>query len=123
MPSRPRGPTLAPAPGRFATLHPIPLDRWRLVDAQHAVVVKVALFDAAILEGDFAEQRGRETKYDAAFHLRLHRIRVDHYTAVHGTDHAYDAHLAVLGNFDFGNLCDIAAKHELNRQSPALAFR
>ena len=118
-----RGTGLADATGRFGTLHQIHLDRRRLVDAQHAVVVEIALFDAAILEGDFVEERGREAKHDAAFHLRPHRVRVDHHTAVHGADHPCDAHLAALGNLDFGDLRDIAAKHELNRQAAALAFR
>jgi len=39
---------------------------------------------------------------------------------VHGADYACDTYLAVLGNLDFGNLRDIAAKHELNRHAAAV---
>jgi len=47
------------------------------VDAECAIVVEVALLDAAVFECDLAEQRGGQAKNDAAFDLRLHRVRVD----------------------------------------------
>ena len=69
------GAGLADAAGRLAALDEMDLDRRRLVDAQHAIVVEVALLDAAVLERDLALQRGGEAEDDAAFDLRLRSCR------------------------------------------------
>ena len=45
------------------------LDHRHLGEPQHRVGVEVGLLHAALLERDFTEQRGSQTKDDAAFHL------------------------------------------------------
>ena len=79
------------------------LDLGHFVDAQHHVIVEVALFDLAILESDFAVQGSTQTEGDRRLHLRLDRQRVHNGTTVDRTNHPMHADLAILDR-DFSNL-------------------
>ena len=77
------GTGLADATRRFSTLHHVHLNHGRLTDAKHSVVVKIALLDTAILDGDFIEKSGCEAEQYPALYLRLHRVRVDDQATLH----------------------------------------
>src|SRR4029079_4013740 len=95
---------LADAARRFAGLHEMDFDDRRFVDPQHAIVVEIALLDAAALEGNFAPQGCAQAKNNAAFDLRNDRVGIDHLAAIDGADDAPDFDLAFLRHFDFGDL-------------------
>ena len=57
--------------------------------------LKLRLRDAAVVDRHLVEQRGRNTEDDAAFDLRLRRVRIDDVAAIDGRAHAmhFDAPL------------------------------
>lgn len=50
------------------------LDRRHLIDPQHGVIVKVRLLNDAVLQRDFAVERGAKTERDAATRLFSHSL-------------------------------------------------
>src|ERR1041385_553092 len=58
-----------------------------LVDAQHVVVVEVALLHAAAVDRDAAFQRGAEAERDRALDLLLDDRRIHGAPAIDGTNH------------------------------------
>src|SRR6266849_1768727 len=86
------------------------VDRRRLVDPQHTVVVEVVLFHAAVLECDLAPQRRADPEDDPALDLRLDGVRVHDRPAVDRRHHALDPHDAGLRDADLGDLGDVAPK-------------
>ena len=46
----------------LAALDEMDLDRRRLIDPQHAIVVEIALLDPAVFDRDFAVERGRDSE-------------------------------------------------------------
>jgi hypothetical protein len=50
---------LTDAPRRLRALDQMDVDQRRLVNAQHPIVIEIALLDAAVLNRDLAEQGGR----------------------------------------------------------------
>src|SRR5262249_7346703 len=89
---------LTDAPWRLGALDQMDVDQRRLVDAQHPVVVKIALLDAAVFNRDLAEQGGRNPKNYPALHLCLYRVRVDDRPAIDGADHALYADVTLFGD-------------------------
>src|SRR5215475_7407804 len=58
------GPALAHTTRRLRALNDMNLDRGCLIDAQHLVIMEIALLDAAVLQRDLAMKRGRDPKND-----------------------------------------------------------
>src|SRR5262245_56217838 len=87
---------LTDAPWSLRALDQMDIDQRRLVDAQHPIVVEIALLDAAVLNRDLAEQGGRDPKNYPALHLRLHRVRVDDRPAIDGADYALYADVTLF---------------------------
>jgi hypothetical protein len=63
-------------------------DLRHLVDAQELIVEEIRLVRAAVGERDPALERIGERETDAAFDLRLERVRVDGEAGVERADHA-----------------------------------
>src|SRR5579883_1977384 len=116
------GPGLAHAAGRLGALDDVNLDRRRLVHADHLVGVEIGLLDTAVLQRDLAIERSGGTKGYPAHELGLDRVGVDDGPAIHRADHAADADIAVLRYLDLGDLREIAAEHELQRDAAADAL-
>ena len=118
-----RGPGLADAAHLGAALDDVDLDLRHLVDAQHAVVVEVALLDPAVLEGDGAVERRAEAEGDAALHLGLDAERVHRLAAVDGADHPVHPDLPGAVDRDLGHLGDEAAERVVDREPRARPAR
>ncbi len=56
--------------------------------------MKIALLDAALIDGDLSFERGGETVNNPAFHLRRDDVGIHVTAAVHGANDAVHAHLA-----------------------------
>ena len=95
------------------------LDLWHFVHAEHPVIAKVLLLNAAVLDRDLAVKRGGQAENDAALHLGGDRVGIDHLAAIDRTDDAIDLDLAVLRDRDLSDLSDIAAKTLVNRNAAA----
>src|SRR5215831_8992715 len=104
-----RGPRLADPAWRLRILHEHDVYSGHLVDAQHPVVAKVGLLDAAVLDCDLAVERGRQTEDDAALHLRANRVWINLHTAVDGAPDVDRIHGAILVDADLDDLRDEAA--------------
>jgi hypothetical protein len=104
------GAHLAESAGGFAALHGVHLDGRRLVDAQHAVVVEVALLDGAALQRDLAEQRRAQPEQQAALDLRLDGTRVHRDATVQRDHRAPQAHLALRRHLDLDHGAHTAAE-------------
>ena len=74
---------LSHASGLVGALDDLHLNGWDLVHAHHGVVVKVALLHDPVLEGDASLGGGGESVDDAALHLGVDGVGVDHQSAVH----------------------------------------
>src|SRR5713226_2402293 len=90
--------------------HDMHLDLRRLVDAQHGIVMKIALLHAAIGKREFAIERRRQPEDHRALHLRFDDVGVDRPAAVHGAYHAMHANLAAAVDRHFGDLRNVASK-------------
>jgi hypothetical protein len=109
------------------------LDRGCLIDAQHLVVIEIALLDAAVLQRDLAMERCRNAKDDRALDLCLDGIGVDDGAAIDRADDAPDTDRPVLRHFNFGDQRQVGREDELEghatpdsfgeRLSPAGPFR
>src|SRR5207253_1639365 len=75
-----------------------------LGEAEHAVIVEVALRHAPAVERDLAVQRRRQAVDNRALHLRLDPGRIDHHTAVHGAHDAVYPDRAVSRHRHFRHL-------------------
>ena len=91
-----RGAWFAHAFGVCVTWHRVGDDLGSLVDAQHFVIMEIALLHPALLEADVAKQRGGQAIHHGAFHLLGHAIGVDHGATVHGAHHAVHPNLLVF---------------------------
>ena len=99
------------------------IDRWHLIDPQHAVIVEVALLDTAVPEGDFTEQRRTDAECDPALELRPHRVRIDDDSAIDGRDDALDAHFARRRDSDLRHLSDVAPERVQQRDAATASWR
>src|SRR5262249_56481510 len=72
------------------------LDLGRVGNTQHFITVEVRLLDAAVLDGDFADQRRGQRVNDGALGLHLDRQRIDHMAAIERRDDAMHANFAAL---------------------------
>src|SRR5882672_4911196 len=93
---------LAHTPGRLIAGNDLDLDCRALVDAQRRVVVKVALLNPTLVDGDLAMERGRQAIHDGAFHLLANQVWIHRHTAVDDADDPVHANLVILGQRDFG---------------------
>lgn len=112
--SRPR-----PLTRRLGAMHDVHLDDRRLVHPEDFVCIEIGLLDASVLEGDLAIERRRDAEHDCALDLRLDGVGIDHGAAVHRADDAPHANRALFRHFDLGNLRQIAAEDELQRDATA----
>src|SRR6516164_879779 len=87
------------------------------MDAQHAVVAEVRLFDAAVLERDFAVKGGRQAEDDAALHLRTNGVGIDLDSAVDRAPDAGGVHRAVPVDADLHDLRDKAVETDAERDA------
>src|SRR6266699_6392220 len=88
---------------RVATRHDVDLHHGHLGQAEHAVVMEVALLHAALVDRDLAPQRGRQAVHDGALHLRFDDVGVHDRPAVHGAYDAVYARRSVRPDRDFGH--------------------
>jgi hypothetical protein len=65
---------------------------------------------------------GGDAKDDSALDLRLHRVRIDDRAAIDRANDAADADVAGAGDLDFGNLRQIGAEDELQRDAAATSL-
>ena len=85
------------------------LDHRHFGEAQHPVVVEIALLHPALVDPDLTPQRGGETVHDRALHLRFDDARVHDRPAVHRAHHAVHAHVTVRYR-DLRYLGDVAVE-------------
>src|SRR5271169_6060554 len=60
---------LADSPGSFVAGDDVDFDAWRIRDANHRVVVKIALLHLAVLDCNFIVESRGEPEYHAALNL------------------------------------------------------
>src|SRR5262245_10463316 len=80
------------------------LDRRRLVDAQHSVIVEIRLLHAAFLDRDLAPQRGCQAEDQPALELGHDGVGIDGNPGIHRAVDAaqmYATDIIDLG-FDYG---------------------
>lgn len=70
----------------------------RGIDARHLVVGEIALFRAALLEGQAAEERIAEAHDRCAFELRRDPVGVYHHSTIHCEIDTRHRHRAILGH-------------------------
>src|SRR5262245_15993408 len=116
-------PALAHTTRRLSALNDMNLDRGRLIDAQHLVVMEIALLDAAILQRDLTMERARDPKNDRALDLRLDGVGIDDGTTIDCADDASDTNRSVLRHFDLGDLRHVGRKDELKGDATADSLR
>ncbi len=95
----------------------------RLADAQHLIIVEVALLNLAVLEGDFALQGHAHTHDRGALHLRADSIRIDRRTAVDGEVEPRNGDVAFVVHCCFDNDCGIAQVVTEHSQAEAVTGR
>src|SRR5262249_58847435 len=95
------------------------LDRGGLIDAQHLVVMEIALLHPAVLQRDLAVKGCCDSKDDRALDLCLDGVGVDGGAAIDRADDAPDANGAVIRYFDFGDLRHVGREYELEGDAPA----
>src|SRR4051812_6036654 len=74
------------------------------VGTQYLIVMKVALLDLAVLDGNRAMQRCRQAEYNGTLYLRFYRQRVDHQAAIDSGNNAMYFHLPLFYRY-FGHIC------------------
>ena len=86
----------ADAARRLAALDQMDVDRRRLVDPQHAVIVEIALLHAALVNGDLAIERGRRAEDQPALQLRDDGVGIDGDAGVDRAGDAMHVDIAVI---------------------------
>src|SRR5919108_3918 len=113
-----------PHPARaLAARDQVHLDPRRVRDAQRREVIKVTLLDAAVGDRDLVSERGAQAERHAALELRAHPVGVHHLAAVHRAHHTLDAHPAFGLDAHLGDLGEVAAEGELDRNAAPAARR
>ena len=82
--------------------------RWHLVNAQHVVVVEIALLDSATIDGDGVFESRSEAVNNAAEHLLFDATGIDNDAAIHSTNDTIHAKLALVERY-FSHLSREAA--------------
>jgi hypothetical protein len=114
----------AAAAGRLITWHDVNFDGGHFIQAQHFVIIEIALFDAAFGNGDLSFQRCRESVDNPAFHLGRGGVGIDVAAAVHSADDAMNLYVTgVFVKADFRNLRDKAAEGFGNCNAACLSRR
>ena len=90
--------------------------------AQRAVVVKVALPHASILDRDAAVQRGRQGKSHAAFDLLPNDVRIDGKAAIDRADNTRHAEGPVSAHRDFRDLRDDRSERFVQRDTSSGSY-
>ena len=75
------------------------VDLRHLIDAQHTVIVEVGLPHTALVDRDFAEQRGGQAEDQPALQLRDDRIGIDRDAGVNRRGHPAQLHFAFVVDF------------------------
>src|SRR6202044_1564543 len=124
---------LANAARRLAVPDEMDVDRRRLVDAHHSIVVEVALLHPPFGDRDFVIERGGEPEDEAALDLRLDAVGIDNRAAIDRGRHAADRDLAIGVDLRLDDRRDIRAEYALTgdpasnprrqRASPARLLR
>ncbi len=99
------------------------VDGRRLVDAQHAVVVEIALLHAALVDRDLAIERRSQPEEETALQLRDDGVGIDGDAGVDRAGDAMHADLAVAIDLDVGDGGDEARERNLYRDAAAAARR
>ena len=89
------------------------LDLWRLIDAQHAVVMEIGLLDPSPVDGDLAIECRGQAENQSAFQLGHNGIRIDRYAGVNGRCGSPQMDFTVLINFRFHHGRNEAAERRL----------
>ena len=105
------------------TLNYFDLDNRRLIDAQHSIVMEVALLDPATLEGDLSPQRCCDAEDDTALDLGHDNVRIDSDASVQDAHDTVDVHLTGLQNRDLGNLRHEATECIVHADAAAASVR
>src|SRR6516162_7200428 len=83
------------------------------MDPQHLVGVEIGLLDSSVLQGDLAIKCRSDAKNDRALDLGSDGVGIDGDAAIDGADDPVNANFSVLRHLDFGNLCHVGRKDEL----------
>ena len=86
------------------------LDRRRLVDPHHAVVIEIILLDRALLIGEPAVERAGPAEDETALDLRFDRVGVDDKTAIDRGHRSSHHHRALRQDLDLDHHADMAAE-------------
>src|SRR6185437_4507357 len=91
--------------GRFQTVHNVNLNFRRIIDAQHLIVMKIALFDTPVFDRDLTRKYSGESEIDATLGHGAHAIRVDSQTAINRARKSKHMNRTVVIDGDLGDLC------------------
>src|ERR1700761_3701555 len=94
----------------------------RVANAQHLVVVEVALLDSAVLERDFVQEANAEPHDDRAFKLRADAVRIHDRAAVNRNVDPRDRDVALFIDRSFDDGCDIAHKAAMDSETQAMTL-
>ena len=100
-------------PGACAVPDQMNVDRRRLIDPHHPIIVEVALLHPPFGERDLIVERRGEPEDEAALDLRLDAVRIDNLAAIDRRRHAADRDLAVGVDLGLEDRRDIRAEHAL----------
>src|ERR1700735_3986152 len=120
---RGRGSGFANAARGFSALDDMHFDLRHFIDSQHAVIVKITLLHAALLDADVAVQSRGQSEYHATLQLRDHSIRIYHDPGIHCHDDSLQAHRAVLVPLRLRNRCDETAERHLDPDAASCTSR
>ena len=93
------------------------LDQRSFIDTEDAIVVEIILFDAAILQSDFAPQCGADAEDNATLDLGDDGVRVYDHPAIQRANNPMNTDLAILGHLHLGDLGKIGAHGKLYRDA------
>ena len=77
--------------------------------------MEVALLNRSILKIQLAIERCRQTKDDAAFHLRTHNVWIHSGAAIDYSEHSMDFDRSILNRY-LGDLSNIGQKGVMRRK-------
>src|SRR5438552_14978266 len=88
------------------------------IDSQHRVVMKIALLNAALLEGELVVKSGSQAENHSALHLRFNYSWIHVSAAIHRTHYSMNPHLPVRIHRHLRNLRGVAFKRCMHGDAP-----
>src|ERR1700678_666724 len=88
--SRRRNTWLADSARGFVAGNDVHFDVGRVVDANHRIIIEIALLHLAIRDGDFVEKRRSQTEHHSALDLGFEHVGINDLAAIDGDHDAID---------------------------------